>query len=117
REMSDREVLQLIFLPGFSLAEKVTQLSGRGVGMDVVKTNIERLGGTVNVETIPGSGTRLTVKLPLTLAIVPALTVCSEGWRYAIPQANIGELVRVKAGEIATRIQRIKGAEVLRLRG
>jgi two-component system chemotaxis sensor kinase CheA len=117
REMSDREVLQLIFLPGFSLAEKVTQVSGRGVGMDVVKTNIERLGGTVNVETAPGSGTRLTVKLPLTLAIVPALTVCSEGRRYAIPQANISELVRVKAGEIAARIQHVKGAEVLRLRG
>jgi two-component system chemotaxis sensor kinase CheA len=117
RAMSDREALQLIFQPGFSLAEKVTQVSGRGVGMDVVKTNIERLGGTVNLETKVGSGTHITVKLPLTLAIVPALTVCSKGRRYAIPQTNISELVRVKAGEITKRIQRIKGAEVLRLRG
>jgi two-component system chemotaxis sensor kinase CheA len=117
RTMSDREALQLIFQPGFSLAEKVTQVSGRGVGMDVVKTNIERLGGTVSVETVVGSGTQLTVKLPLTLAIVPALIVCSQGRRYAIPQTNISELVRVKADEIAKRIQHIKGAEVLRLRG
>jgi two-component system chemotaxis sensor kinase CheA len=115
--MSDREVLQLIFRPGFSLAEKVTQVSGRGVGMDVVKTNIERLGGTVNLETEVGTGTHLTVKLPLTLAIVPALTVSSQGRRYAIPQTNISELVRVKAADVAKRIQRIKGAEVLRLRG
>lgn len=117
REMSDREILQLIFRPGFSMAEKVTQVSGRGVGMDVVKTNIEKLGGTVAVDTQVGAGTTFTIKLPLTLAIVPALIIRCEGRRFAVPQANINELVRVKASEASTRIQRIRNAEVLRLRG
>lgn len=117
REMPDREILQLIFRPGFSMAEKVTQVSGRGVGMDVVKTNIEKLGGTVAVDTQVGVGTTFTIKLPLTLAIVPALIVRCEGRRFAVPQANISELVRVKASEASARIQRIKSAEVLRLRG
>ncbi len=117
RDMSDRDVLNLIFRPGFSTAENVTQVSGRGVGMDVVKTNIERLGGNVFVETQQGAGTTFHVKLPLTLAIVPALIVRSGDRRFAVPQASIGELVRVKAAEAADRIQWIQGAEVLRLRG
>jgi len=117
REMSDREILQVIFRPGFSMAEKVTQVSGRGVGMDVVKTNIEKLGGTVSIDTQVGVGTTFTIKLPLTLAIVPAQVVRCEGRRFAVPQASINELVRVKASEAPARIQRIKNAEVLRLRG
>ncbi len=115
--MTDREAVKLIFHPGFSTAEKVTDVSGRGVGMDVVKTNIEKLGGSVEVETELGSGTTVHVKLPLTLAIIPSLIVrCGEG-RFAIPQVGISELVRIKASEVATRIERVKSAEVLRLRG
>ncbi|MBN2581324.1 MAG: chemotaxis protein CheW [Pirellulales bacterium] len=117
REMSDREMLRMIFKPGFSLAEKVTDVSGRGVGMDVVKTNIERLGGTINVDTELGQGTTINIKLPLTLAIIPSLIVRCQNQRLAIPQASISELVRVKAEELQQSIQNIKGAEVLRLRG
>jgi two-component system chemotaxis sensor kinase CheA len=109
--------LLLIFRPGFSLAEQVTEVSGRGVGMDVVKTNIERLGGTVTVDTNLGVGTQIQVKLPLTLAIIPSLVIRSSGRRYAIPQASIRELVRIKASEAANRIERVKSAEVFRLRG
>ncbi len=115
--MSDREALMLIFRPGFSMAEKVTGVSGRGVGMDVVKTNIERLGGTVTVETELGKGATIHVKLPLTLAIIPSLVVRCGDRRYAIPQPSIRELVRVKAGDAALQIERIKQAEVFRLRG
>ncbi len=117
RAISDREALQLVFRPGFSTAERVTEVSGRGVGMDVVKTNIERLGGTVSIETQIGLGTTFHVKLPLTLAIIPSLIVRSAGRRYAIPQTSIRELVRVKAAEAAQRIERIKQAQVFRLRG
>ncbi len=117
RVMSDRESLGLIFRPGFSMAEKVTDVSGRGVGMDVVKTNIERVGGNVTVETEIGAGTTVHVNLPLTLAIIPCLIVHSAAKRYAIPQSSICELVRVKRKDTATRIQRMKNAEVLRLRG
>ncbi len=117
RTMNDREALGLIFRPGFSLAEKVTDVSGRGVGMDVVKTNIERVGGNVTVETTIGAGTTVCVNLPLTLAIIPCLIVHSGGNRYAIPQSSICELVRVKRKEAASRIQRMKNVEVLRLRG
>ena len=117
REMSDREALRLIFRPGFSTAEKLTNLSGRGVGMDVVKTNVERLGGSVDVDSQVGAGTTINITLPLTLAIIPSLIVRCERKRFAIPQASIIELVRVKAGEAAEKLQRIKSAEVLRLRG
>ncbi len=115
--LSDREAIELIFHPGFSTAEKVTDVSGRGVGMDVVKSNITRLGGTIEVSTNLGKGTQIHVKLPLTLAIIPSLIVHSGHQRFAVSQSSIHELVRVKASEIATRISRIKGADVLRLRG
>lgn len=115
--LSDREAIELIFHPGFSTAEKVTDVSGRGVGMDVVKSNITRLGGTIEVSTTLGKGTQIHVKLPLTLAIIPSLIVHSGNQRFAVSQSSIHELVRVKANEIATRISRIKGADVLRLRG
>jgi two-component system chemotaxis sensor kinase CheA len=117
RTISDREAILLIFKPGFSTAEKVTAVSGRGVGMDVVKTNIERLGGTVSVETQIGRGTTVHVKLPLTLAIIPSLIVSCDGRRYAVPQASIRELVRIKASEVGKRIERVKRAKVFRLRG
>ena len=116
-DMPEREAVRLIFHPGFSTAETVTDVSGRGVGMDVVKTNIEKLGGSVELETEVGVGTKITVTLPLTLAIIPCLLVRAGRERYAIPQANIAELVRVRPAEVATRIGRVKNAEVLRLRG
>jgi two-component system, chemotaxis family, sensor kinase CheA len=116
RMFSDRETLQLIFRAGFSTAERVTEVSGRGVGMDVVKTNIERLGGTIEIDTVVGQGTTFLLTLPLTLAIIPSLIVLAEGHSYAIPQVNISEVVRVKASEVTKRIEHIKGAEVFRLR-
>ena len=115
--MSDREALRLVFHPGFSLKEKVTEISGRGVGMDVVKTNIEKLGGVVGIDSEVGRGTTIDVRLPLTLAIIPSLIVrCGENY-FAIPQTSISELVRIKAAEASEKIERIKQAEVFRLRG
>ena len=94
--LTDREIFNLIFLPGFSTAEKVTNVSGRGVGMDVVKTNVEKIGGTVDVQSVAGQGTTVRVKIPLTLAIIPALIVTCAGDRYAIPQVSLLELVRLE---------------------
>ena len=116
RDMSEREAVLLIFKPGFSMAKEVTDVSGRGVGMDVVKTNLERLGGTFDIQTQVGVGTTIRVKLPLTLAIIPSLVVQDGDDHFAIPQVNIRELVRVSAAETRSRIQRVKNAEVLRLR-
>lgn len=117
RELGDREAIRLIFHPGFSMAEKVSDVSGRGVGMDVVRTNIEKLGGTVDIETEIGVGTEIIVRLPLTLAIIPSLVVrCGED-RFAMPQVNISELVRIKASDVQKKIEKVKDAEVLRLRG
>jgi two-component system chemotaxis sensor kinase CheA len=115
--MSDREATRLIFHPGFSTAEKITDVSGRGVGMDVVRTNIEKLGGTVDIESTPGQGTTIQITLPLTLAIIPSLIIQSGDERFAIPQVNISELVRLRREEMAKRLDRVKSAEVLRLRG
>lgn len=115
--MSEREAVRLIFHPGFSMAKTVTSVSGRGVGMDVVKTNIEKLGGIVDIETELGTGTTINIKLPLTLAIIPSMIVRSGDERFAIPQVNISELVRIKASEVLQKIERVKDAEVLRLRG
>jgi two-component system, chemotaxis family, sensor kinase CheA len=115
--MSEREIFNLIFLPGFSTAEKVTNVSGRGVGMDVVKTNVEKIGGTVDVQSTLGKGTTVHVKIPLTLAIIPALVVTCGGDRYAIPQVSLLELVRLEADEVAKGIELVHGAPVHRLRG
>src|SRR5262249_4594533 len=93
------ELVRLIFLPGFLTAERVTQFSGRGVGMDVVLTNIEKIGGTVAIDSRPGQGTTVRMKIPLTLAIIPALTITSGSERYAIPQVNLLELVRLEGDE------------------
>jgi len=115
--MTEREIFNLIFLPGFSTAEKVTNVSGRGVGMDVVKTNVERIGGTVDVQSSLGRGTTVRVKIPLTLAIIPALVVTCGGDRYAIPQVSLLELVRLEADKVAKGIELVHGAPVYRLRG
>jgi two-component system, chemotaxis family, sensor kinase CheA len=112
KTLSARDTIELIFQPGFSTADKVTNLSGRGVGMDVVKTNVGRIGGNVEVATEEGVGTTYTLKIPLTLAIVPALLVHSGGERYAIPQINLVELVRATPD----RIEDVHGAPVYRLR-
>jgi two-component system chemotaxis sensor kinase CheA len=115
--MSDRELLNLIFLPGFSTAEKVTNISGRGVGMDVVKTNIEKIGGTVDLQSQAGRGTTIKIKIPLTLAIIPALVVTTGGDRYAIPQVSLLELVGLDGEQARSGIELIHGAPVYRLRG
>lgn len=115
--LSDREAVRLVFHPGFSTAEVVTDTSGRGVGMDVVRSNVEKLGGVVDIDTELGVGTTFTIKLPLTLAIIPSLVVGTSGQRFAVPQVHIAELVRVRTGERNRRIEQMKGCEVLRLRG
>jgi two-component system chemotaxis sensor kinase CheA len=115
--MGEREAFNLIFLPGFSTAEKVTNVSGRGVGMDVVKTNIEKIGGSVDVQSEAGQGTTIKIKIPLTLAIIPALIVTSGGERFAIPQVSLLELVRLEADEAKTGIEMLYGAPIYRLRG
>jgi two-component system chemotaxis sensor kinase CheA len=115
--MSDREAFDLIFMPGFSTREQVTNLSGRGVGMDVVKTNIEKIGGSVEISSKRGRGTTFKVKIPLTLAIIPALLVQTAGDRYAIPQVNLVELVRLEGEQAAAGVEMISGAPVHRLRG
>jgi two-component system, chemotaxis family, sensor kinase CheA len=118
RRLSDREIYNLIFLPGFSTAQKVTNVSGRGVGMDVVKTNVEKIGGTVDVQSKPGQGTTVRIKIPLTLAIIPALVVTCAKQRFAIPQVNLTELVQAETGANAGRkIEMVHGAPVYRLRG
>lgn len=113
--MSDAEARQLVFLPGFSTAEQVTSVSGRGVGMDVVRTNIEKIGGVIELTSVEGQGTRFVIRIPLTLSIVSALIVESCGERFAMPQASIVELVSANGSE-GRRIEQINGAAVLRLR-
>lgn len=114
--LSDAQIGRFIFDPGFSTADSVTAVSGRGVGMDVVKANVDSIGGTVDVASRPGLGTTITIKIPLTLAIISALIVVAGEDRYAIPQIAVRELVRAKAGD-DNRIEEINGAPVLRLRG
>ncbi|MFP4157167.1 MAG: chemotaxis protein CheW [Opitutales bacterium] len=114
--LSEKEKLQLIFLPGLSTAEQITDVSGRGVGMDVVKTNIDRLGGQVDIESEVGVGTRFRVSLPLTLAIMPTLLVGSGEELFAIPQTNIQELIRLEADEREKRIERISNRFAISIR-
>jgi two-component system chemotaxis sensor kinase CheA len=115
--MSPQEQLNLIFHPGLSTADQISDVSGRGVGMDVVKTNIERFGGHISLESTPGKGTSLRMQLPLTLAIIPSLVVGIGERKFAIPQVNLLELVRVRASDIQSKIERVGRASVLRLRG
>src|SRR5579871_683872 len=115
-EMTEREALQLIFLPGFSTAAAVTTVSGRGVGMDVVRANVEKVGGSVELESKVGMGTTLRLRVPLTLAIVPALVVRSGGQSFALPQSALVELVYVPQRDAKTAVERVGAAEVYRLR-
>ena len=117
--MTDEQILRFIFRAGFSTASTITAVSGRGVGMDVVKTNIEKIGGTIDLKNRPGHGTTFTIKIPLTLAIVSALIVEAGGERFAIPQLSVVELVRAQRdadGLSESVIERINGTPVLRLR-
>lgn len=114
-KMSEAQIQRFIFAPGFSTAEKITNVSGRGVGMDVVISNIDQIGGSVDVKSIPGEGSIFTIKIPLTLAIISALIIEAGGERFAIPQLAVIELVRVK-NNTEHRIEHIKDTPVLRLR-
>jgi two-component system chemotaxis sensor kinase CheA len=112
-ELGRRELLNLVFLPGFSTRAQASELSGRGVGMDVVKTNIARLSGIIDLQSTPGQGTHITITLPITLAIIPALIVKTAGRSYAVPLNSVLESVTLEVGEVAT----LSGREVLTLRG
>jgi two-component system chemotaxis sensor kinase CheA len=114
--LSDQDATHLIFVPGFSTAKTVTNISGRGVGMDVVKTNIEKIGGKVSVHSRAGLGTTVRIRIPLTLAIIPALVVTAGGDRFAIPQAGVLELLRLNEGA-GNGIEMMGDAPMLRLRG
>ena len=116
-KMTESERLNLIFLPGLSTAERVTNVSGRGVGMDVVKTNIERIGGRAKLESVRGKGTTVRLEIPLTLATIPALTVVIGNSVFAIPHAALVEMIALD-GEVAEKqIASIDGVAVLRFRG
>lgn len=114
-KLTAKERLQLIFEPGLSTAQQVTQISGRGVGMDVVRSNVERIGGIVEVDSAPGQGTRMTLRVPLTLTIIPALTVSIGSQHFAIPRSAIEEIVRANGESVA--LSRIGGAGVATIRG
>ncbi|MGN7611443.1 hybrid sensor histidine kinase/response regulator [Magnetococcales bacterium HHB-1] len=114
--MSEEDALGLIFAPGLSMAKKVSDVSGRGVGMDVVRTNIEKLGGTVQIESKIGKGTRIILKLPLTLAIIPAMIVSAGEQRFAIPEIGLVEIVRVTESDRTNQFETVGNAPVLRLR-
>ncbi len=114
-KMTEAQIHKFIFAPGFSTAATITSVSGRGVGMDVVRTNIDQIGGTIDVKSVAGEGSTVTIKIPLTLAIVSALIVEAAGDRFAIPQLSVVELVRARANS-EHRIERIKDTAVLRLR-
>ncbi|WGD50827.1 hybrid sensor histidine kinase/response regulator [Bradyrhizobium sp. CB1650] len=114
-KMSEAQIHKFIFAPGFSTAAAITSVSGRGVGMDVVRTNIDQIGGTIDIKSVAGEGSSVTIKIPLTLAIVSALIVEAGGDRFAIPQLSVVELVRARANS-EHRIERIKDTAVLRLR-
>ena len=116
-QLGERDLLQLIFLPGFSTAAQVTNVSGRGVGMDVVRTNVEKIGGKVEIDSRPGKGTTLRMRIPLTLAIIPALIVRSIGQSFALPQGALSELVHIPPEQAATAIEWMEGAPLYRLRG
>ncbi|MBF0474337.1 MAG: chemotaxis protein CheW [Deltaproteobacteria bacterium] len=115
-QLSEKEILSYILLPGFSTVEAVSDVSGRGVGMDVVKSSIEKLGGTLDLESRPGEGTAVLLRLPLTLAIIPCLIVMMGDYRYAIPQVNLEELVCLYDEDVVTKVEYAGDKEVFRLR-
>jgi two-component system chemotaxis sensor kinase CheA len=114
--LSDREAVNLVFLPGFSTAQAVTKVSGRGVGMDVVRTHIEGIGGTVELQSRPGQGTTLLIRIPLTLAIVPGLLVNAGGERFVIPQLSLHELIRLEGDAARNAIEFVHATPVFRRR-
>ncbi|MFQ5559330.1 MAG: chemotaxis protein CheW, partial [Nitrospinota bacterium] len=116
QKMSDKEIANLIFAPGFSTCENVSDLSGRGVGMDVVKSSFEKHGGSVELETALGEGTCISARLPLTLAIIPSLILAVEKLKFAIPQVDVVEIVRLKGSDKKRKIEAIEGQSVYRLR-
>jgi two-component system chemotaxis sensor kinase CheA len=116
-KLTDREALNIVFLPGFSTAKTVTNLSGRGVGMDVVKSNIEKIGGVVDLFGRPGEGTTVKIKIPLTLAIIPGLVITSGGEQFVIPQVSLLELIRLEGDSSQKRIEHVQGTPVYRRRG
>ena len=116
-QMGDNSVLQLIFLPGFSTAEKITSVSGRGVGMDVVKNNIEKIGGMIDIQSEVNKGTTIHLRIPLTLAIIKALTISAAGESFAIPQTHITELLRLKDDSKVGGIEYVHETPVFRFRG
>ncbi len=116
-KLSDREALNLIFLPGFSTAQTVTNVSGRGVGMDVVKSNIEKIGGVVDIFSRAGEGSTVKLKIPLTLAIIPGLVIMSGGERFVIPQVSLLELIRLEGDSKEKHIEHVHGTPVYRRRG
>ncbi len=115
--MSPKAKTELILLPGLSTAELVTDVSGRGVGMDVVKSNLDKLGGTMDIESIKGKGSVFRIKLPLTLAIIPSLLVSVNKESFAVPQLNVEELIRIQPKDVKDSIERLGTTEVLNLRG
>lgn len=114
-KLDDYRICQFIFMPGFSTAEAVTAYSGRGVGMDVVRANIEKIGGTVDLKSVEGKGSTFSIKIPLTLAIIPGLIVGAAGQRFAVPQIGVQELVRT-GGSGSYKVEEIRGAKFMRLR-
>ena len=116
-EMSEKSKMELIFMAGFSMAKEVTDVSGRGVGMDVVITNIQNLGGIIELDSTPGQGTTIQIKLPLTLAIIPSQITSVGNERYALPQVNLNELLRIPAAQVKEKIETVGDAAVVRLRG
>jgi two-component system, chemotaxis family, sensor kinase CheA len=116
-KLSDREALGLIFQPGFSTAQTVTNFSGRGVGMDVVKSHIERIGGVVDIFSLPGEGATVKIRIPLTLAIIPGLVITSGGERFVIPQVSLLELIRLEGDASGKHIEYVHGTPVYRRRG
>jgi len=116
-KLSEREALGLIFLPGFSTAQAVTNISGRGVGMDVVKSHIEKIGGVVDLFSRPGEGATVKIRIPLTLAIIPGLIIVSGGERFVIPQVSLLELIRIEGDSTGKHIEHVHGTPVYRRRG
>ncbi|MBC7326446.1 MAG: chemotaxis protein CheW, partial [Moorella sp. (in: Bacteria)] len=110
--MNRRDALDLIFLPGFSTSDKVTDVSGRGVGMDIVRAHLEKINGTIDIKTAPGEGTCFTIKLPLTLVINRSLLVTMGSQVYAIPLANVIEIIEVDPAQV----KKVQGHDVMVLR-
>jgi two-component system chemotaxis sensor kinase CheA len=115
--LTKNQIYQFVFMAGFSTAEALSEVSGRGVGMDVVKSNIEELGGVIEINSKRAKGTKISINLPLTLAIIPCLIISAQGKKFAIPQINLEELVRLQGEEIPTRVESVRNCEMLRLRG